>query len=619
MTAREHSRKPRNKSRQAIPTAYLEYYQSAFALFHRELARSGYDPKEPHEVAGAFWSIVPPGTYDPDSARSIIRQYLSVVEQRLASLLSRHCIGYWLHAYRRLFPGSIGYDSSEATVLLVRGALEAAIQKYAQREACNGVGFSNEIDTKDVFNGLLLAPEFEGLRKGLQISPQFVLTKFDVQSLRELYDCEKLGFEIWRCGATLRILGKGARLRVDPTNSRYFGDERTDELDTLVSKYDSRQGYWAASASGTVFSREFATAEHMKGGVILPTYNVGNIPAKEFNEFFKSFNLKMAESSRLNFAWVPLNFPSYYHAHEPLAGAFASHVGIRLEWLMAVINALSLRVVHCWNEDRSYLLRTWQRGYEGPYAKDYVEREIRHFLPFSVKALKLPVDAGDIDVLATIGYLELREDKRARIDPSTAGPHFVFLPHGDRLFIDYAWIHRLLHNLFYGVQLDDQNFKGDALEIAVRAGHSALPIGPCKALSGEQRQIDAAFIRGDTLVIAECRAFAYSFGIERGDPIAIRYRTQKLEKALNDIDHKARWLAGNPRGTNYDIRKMRRIIPIAVTPFVEFIPSTHSHYWLSEQLPRVLTPFELRQALSENTIEKIAEYSPNEVRIPSES
>jgi len=127
-----------------------------------------------------------------------------------------------------------------------------------------------------------------------------------------------------------------------------------------------------------------------------------------------------------------------------------------------------------------------------------------------------------------------------------------------------------------------------------------LPLGPCESYEGEKRQVDAAFEFEDRLVIVECRAVGRSIGFERGNPEAIQFRQRVIEKALGDVDEKARWLARHPVGRNYDIRRFRTIIPVAVTPFVEFVPSLNPRYWLTEQLPRVLTPGELKEALDKN-------------------
>ena len=123
--------------------------------------------------------------------------------------------------------------------------------------------------------------------------------------------------------------------------------------------------------------------------------------------------------------------------------------------------------------------------------------------------------------------------------------------------------------------------------------------------NGERKQIDASFGIGNTLIIVECKAVGMSIGFNRGDPTSIRYRNERIDSALADIDEKARWLANNPIGTNYDISSFSAIVPLVVTPFVEYIPSIHSRNWLKDEMPRVLSPREFKQALENNEFANI--------------
>jgi hypothetical protein len=607
--------RPGRRRQPRKPFVYFEYYQIPFQLFHQDLEHWGYDPSLAPDVVRTFWGIVPPGLYEGESAREIMLRYMELVEKTLALHLSQHSVGYWLHAYRRLAPGHVSAYKDDQTTLLTRAVLEAAFQKYGSLAPCDGVGLSNEIEMTAVFKGLLMEPRLAFIREALQQKPQLVLTNFDSGSLRKLYNCERLALEIWRAGAALRIIGKGAGLIVDPSDSHGFRDNRSDELHKLVMQYDERQGHFQSSATGTVFLNPTADRGG-HGGFLIAQYNVAQIPAQQFNDLFKRLKFELSVPGVLNFFWAPFNLQGYLESHQPLAEAFALQAGVRLECVLGVLGALCARMLAGWMNDRSQVLRFWQRGYEGPHSRDYVMREIGMFLPAALKYLSIQMEAADVDLVKVIRFLELTEEKRSRIDPGVYGPHSVFLPYGtDRLFIDYAWIGRVLFNLFFGIELSDQNFKGEALEKHVRAGKSILPVGPCKSLDRTRKQVDAAFEAGDTLIISECRAFALSVGFDRGDPEAIRYRTDRIDKALNDVDEKARWLAKNPRGTNYDILRFRKILPVVVTPFVEYIPSRKETYWLSDNLPRVLSPMEIREALANGSFNAAAETTPNAVRI----
>lgn len=596
-------RKRKGKTPVSLPKpllkVLLEYHQIPFALFHKELRAQGYDSSAHHDVARSFWSVVPPGVYDPFEAKPILEKYLHVLEREISAPLTRHSIAYWLHSYRRLFPGGTGDNPAPHTIAIVRGTVEAAIQKYGTLELCSGVGFTHEIDTGSVFSGLLMHPKLETLRNNLQLHNQLVLTKFDVNALRELYEIEKLAYEVWRTSAALRIVAKGAALVVDPFHPGGFYDSRSDELDELVRRYDVRHGGFGASATGTTFD----PVGDSRGTLFIGRYNVNSVKISDLQPFLHSFGLELENDFPTNFVWAPFNFGRYCKAHLPFADAFAVKHGTRLEWIFACVGALLWRVFILWREDPHTLFRHLQRSYEGPYLRSYIEQEIEGFLEAAIDWLDLPLRAKAVGIPATLGFLELTSEKQVDINLRTRGPMSPLLPcTSNRLFIDYCWIFEMLYNLFFEVTPEDQNFKGDALEEIVRQGGSVLPIGPCRALNGEEKQVDAAFDLNPALVIVECRAFARSFGVDLGDSRAIEYRNEKVLAALNEVDSKARWLASSPSGSNYDISRFKMILPVVVTPFVEYLPSLSSFYWLNEEFPRVMTPDELSEAMGRDSL-----------------
>jgi hypothetical protein len=301
--------------------------------------------------------------------------------------------------------------------------------------------------------------------------------------------------------------------------------------------------------------------------------------------------------------WDLFNLKEYRKAHLPFATPFYEKYGVPLDAVLAVVAALLSRILYLWQYDGiSTFTRFHQRAYEGPCHKKFIQDEISHFIPVACKMLEIHeslITSGNIE--EAIKFWELDISKRVDIDLSYSGPHYLFLPiQNDQFFIDYAWIFRRLHDLFVGVWIPDQNFKGDALENAVRKGKSILPTKPCIANTGEKRQIDYAAACGSHLVIAECKAVGMSIDFDRGNPQAIKHRTDNVvELGLSQVDDKAKWLAAHPVGANYDITAYDYILPVVVSPFVEFTPSQDTRYWVSKDIPRVLTPKEFESLLND--------------------
>lgn len=577
----------------------IDYYQPAFALLHSHLLESGFPFWKPHPIRERFWSLVPDGTREPEWGRAIVSKYLVSIESELKNILSKHSIAYWLHAYRRLLPRPIGEDRTPQTVIWVRSILEAACQKYSSSTPCDGVGISGQIPDESILSGLLMHPDLSVFLEQLHKTPQLVLTKFDSFSLAELYQAEKLAYEAWKAGAVLRALGKGAPFVVGKEPIDFF-DGRNEELETLFAHYDRRGHGFDVSATGTVFF-ESPGSEH--GTIFLPRYDVDEISKQIPAKFWELFGLRFVEPFVPNFIWFPVNFRAYIKAHEPFAADFELQKGIPLASIFATLGALALEVSVVWKDIHGRVLHYWKRAYIGPEKRSNIIALIDKYLPLSISMFGLNISPPSVDVSKVVDFLSLTQGKKNLIDVSLGGPHSVFVPYdNERIFIDYAWITEILRHLFYGVKVADQNFKGGALEFYVHQGASALPTGELKGKDGQSKQIDAAFAVGKYLVVVECRAKAYSLGMLRGDPVAIQYRIDLINTLLSEADAKAQWLAKHPIGTNYDISKYSHILPLAVSPFAEFIPTLDSRYWIKPEIPRVLTPEELRGVLKKQIV-----------------
>ena len=415
--------------------------------------------------------------------------------------------------------------------------------------------------------------------------------------------------------AQLRTVGKGAPLIVTDGNE-WVADDRSDDLDFLVTHFDRRELGFSTSATGTVFAGDLDT----KGVILLPQWNAKQTSFEDLQPIFEWF-LKAPLAtpdprSAPNFVWSPVNITAFYNAHKPFSQPFRERNGVALESIIAVIAALIDHLYVTWTRIPLYFLRMWQRAYDAPGKPDDIKRWIREFIPIAIKLNDLPFEASAVDVDAAFAYLSLTDAFRSQIDIAYGGPHAVFIPNGsDQVFIDYAYLIPRLHYLFFGVTLADQNFKGAALETFTHRGASVMPTGALRATDGTSRQVDAAFGLDETLVICECRAVARSLAVERGSRQALDYRKQLIERTLTDIDEKAVWLQEHPAGSNYDISCYQWIMPIGVTPFTEFIHSRDARFWLDDQIPRVLSPGELREAIDDGSLSTAVTLSPNRLKL----
>jgi hypothetical protein len=585
----------------------FDYYQPAFELFHAHADVISLS-KDPHPQRASYWKLVPPGPYNGSAAIELLRAYAGTVERELETTLSENSIAYYLHLYRRLAPEPIVPEDAPATTMNVRATLEAAVQKYARAGLCSRVGDSSVVGAGKILNGILLtmgAPK--EYISSLARTPQLVLTDFGPRQLKDFYVLEKLAYEMWRTYALLRSVSKGAYLIVTEDRD-LVGDARSDTLDELIRSFDERHRGMSTSAAGAFFG---SSLKKGSGFVLMPVYNVNHNRWGDFEriiEHYMKARILNASIERPNFVWLPFDIRSFYAVHGAFESEFLLVHGCTIESVLLVITSLLVRAEYMWSHDNA-LPRHWLRAYDGPNSRDLWLSEIEIFLPAAVRVL----DAGPTPTRgvleAVFDFLSFAQAARDRLDVGLGGPHGVFLPCGDKYYADYAWLLRRLYRLFHGLSRTDQNFKGDVLERAVRSRPCVLPTTACRAHDGTSKQVDASFDLGDTLVIVECKAKGWSLGVERGDLAAVAERNRHIIEILRQVDEKARWLAARPIGRNYDLRKFRYILPIGVSPFVEFIPHKTPYWWLTDSLPRVMTPDELERAIQDGVLLKSAQNS----------
>jgi hypothetical protein len=589
------------------------YHDQTFEKLHRQLWEEKNLPHNPPIIRVLYWSGISKGEYIGDKALRLLDSYLEILENKFSHIMRKQSIAYWLHLSRRIRPDSISYDKRSNTILAARAVFDAALQKYGKTLLCNKIAQSADIPEATILRGELMTDNginkmiLEEIRK----QSQLVLTDFSIDDLKLYYELEMCAFECYKAIAIRRAIGKGSVLLVN-LDSESFQENRVGSFVKLISIYDKRLEHAApiSSATATVYIKKVSTE---LGVILLPQYNIEHTKLSKFSKILlELFDIESHENSKdvcTNFIWKPINLLEYYERHKPFDNAFLKKNGVSLSEFIAIIGTLSLMAVNTWVSSFSSFWHFWQRGYNGPGLIKEVLFSIKEGLPHAIQHLGLNIKAEDIDVEKVVSFLSHNVRAVSKISLCPSGPFSVFLPAGDdRVFIDYPMIMETLYYLFHGIDIQDQSFKGKFLENYLKSTEPVLP-RICKLDKAHKKEIDNSFGIGSTLVIVECKCNSMSLAFLKGDAGAVNYRKEKIEDAFKQVDDKAIWLSKHPIGRNYNISKYRKILPIVVTPFVEYVHSLNKRYWLSEELPRVLIPNELNRILSDGrTLTKIEKY-----------
>jgi hypothetical protein len=568
----------------------LDYYQRPFYFISRQITKEIL--KQPHSKRKSYWSLVPEREYDYLQSKQLILGYLNVITKEIKSIVSSKSVMYWLHLSRRILPGASGKNTSQLTVGITRKIIDSAIEKYGKEQFCECIGLFEDIDISKVFDGLLLGDSFEYERELLESLPrQLILTKFNQSNMLEYYTLEKLAYEVWKCGATLRALGKGAKIMVSHSEEDYFFELRTPELDFLIENYDARGFSFITTRKGVVLESE---GDSYYEKLLIPVYNIANDKVDFFNSIFKNVGIPMSFGNDMvsNFIPIPYPFRGFYINNKPLFGAFFKKYNVEVVSVLTVVTALVFKIFYnLFHEKKTGMIKPlFLRGYQGPYLEGEVLSEIVHYKKVAFLELGLSKEEEE-KVNIKEGYDFLRLENRNIIDLLFSAPMKLFLPVSeDRVIIDYSKISQILDDLMFEVRINNENFKGELFELITNKSISILPTNLCKSFNNSTKQVDYAMSVNGILVICECKLKENSIGYYKGNIESIQQRRLNvIEKSINEVNEKALWLAQNPIGKNYDVSMYKFILSVGLSAFKEFTPSKNKRYWISDTIPRVLT------------------------------
>ena len=119
-----------------------------------------------------------------------------------------------------------------------------------------------------------------------------------------------------------------------------------------------------------------------------------------------------------------------------------------------------------------------------------------------------------------------------------------------------------------------------------------------KGIDGTFKEIDVSFYDKNVLFILELKCIKRSLSYITGDFKALKYRKDKFTQALKDVDDKTNWILNHKEGHNFKLPDFINIIvPVVISPFIEYIWDVDDHYWICSNVPRICTITELFELL----------------------
>ena len=602
----------------------IDYHHPLFLYLSEDLI-DGFQSKRDkvvNEIIGFYtsmFSVRSPLTYF--EASRFIKNLQDRIEAEIKKIVSKKSVYYWLHLYRRIPPVSSIASESEITVWLYRNIAECSFIKYGSTKIGSELIYSNKPNIPDhqIASGNLT----KAMKKYQKESYRpfktngVFLGEFNSKELMEMYVIERMCFEFWHTTVCIRRLSKGGTLFV--RNYLYYV-QNNEEVDLLVKIHDEReknQSYFVSTTGMLLQEQDIG----ISGVAFFPQYNIQQLSCSDY-PYQKFFGLQEDYPDNEgkpfipNFIWHLFNFDYYYRLHSFLQLDFRNYYGYSLEAFVTtiylVVKRLMYLVIEDTNNKNTIVRNLMQRAYSFQGSEDNFIGDLESINSYDRLSSIPDYKIERKELKKVIDNLKLNEKDLLKISLSTLGPRKLFIPSFEGGFIiDYSAIHSILFTHMHLVPCEEGTkgplFEDAVIEILLKEN---LPLWErkkkLKHQDGTSKEIDASIIFNNILFLFELKANRISLGSLAGYRESLDFRIEKMKGALKQVDNKADWLSTHRKGTNYELPEtVNIIVPIVISPFVEYIWSIDDSLWLNSSTPRVCTPSEVKDILTEEIAKDI--------------
>jgi hypothetical protein len=319
-----------------------------------------------------------------------------------------------------------------------------------------------------------------------------------------------------------------------------------------------------------------------------------------------------------NFIFLPIDMYIYYLRHRFLSAVFVREYGFSLECFVQCTMALFYLTIAKSVETHGLVGSEFmQRAYMAYTSLEKIAHDIHSAIRGMAKLFANIPQIGAYhatidDIYTFLKQFTLNPAQRENVDLATRSPRpLIIETWPGNYLVDYSALLSILLSAlnFEGTEwtVKGSVFEDYVIEELTSKGFKLWERQKTlKARDGTQKEIDVSFLLGTAMFVCECRSISMSRAYERSEKDALKFRRAKFESALDDCDNLAGWLSRHRFGANFRVpQSIDIIVPVAVSPFVEYIWSVDESLWLTEEIPRVCTPDELGSITDRDILSEI--------------
>lgn len=564
-----------------------------------------------------------------DAAWQIFRNYLDVIEQRIAEIVHRHSPSFWFHLHRRLRPMLAKFHedkTDDTTVLLVRRIAELAYAKHGDLDRSDDLGPIARTRLETFLDGAWYEATARALGSKLKAKKQYqaikrtqqvVMTDFRVSDLCDVFGVEGLCYEYWWVSAVMRAIGKGSIVKWDATgvpSLRYkdtgvnplcfdFYDQRNAEKG---GGFQTRLGTWIDEAEKPE-KIDATRREQIHFAQFTPNPDLKEYPI--WNRQTKSIGRGYGAT---NFGIGTFSLASFKSENGFMAEPFKKKHGVELDAVLFAVWAASFFGTYSGLISRlptaeqrvDRTMSNWSnllfRGYS---IVSYNQNQLAKEAVWWAKQLKLERIFSIDEAREGIEFISLNSAAQKNIGLWSGGKRPILIPSMNALMIDLAAVIPFLYTIFFGLKKVPQ-VGGETFENSVRTALRTRKFDICMQgelhwPSGNPREVDAGVRIGSRLLLIECFSYELPLDYEVGKPSVFEKRKAFIRDKVDQAQTLAERIAKEPKGTNFDVSWAEVIDWRVVSPFVEFAWHLNEPLFDEAGLPRVLQVRELMDYLTD--------------------
>lgn len=542
------------------------------------------------------------------SSIEILKAKIDLCEKLIKEVATKHNTYDMLFWSRRLAPYNI-FNVSEMSVMLYKEIQALSIYKYG-------------ISVEDIYNDENLGTFPINLKDFFTIDSKLALEKIKKNKLpvsisnliSDVIRIEILSYIFLNYTQFYRIANKNGILKFERKHSKIL-HSLTYEQQYLIDLYDERLVHAnILSNTGAYINDSIKNQEDQNTfcplfqlnvdlKTKLPVYNPKN---EHYRKTFKNDNDKIEFAP--NYLLAGINLKNVYSFLCLFDEEFKLKYNFTVEDFVVFLAFLGRKVVSNIIESLNFQIHIFNRAYTtmdynlDTLGKDYIDNYKNIYE--NITGVKFDNrDLVKVNQNEIIKKFLLESSDKNEIDLWTRGPKKILYQLSENLMVfDYTGLTDIISYTCKELTMVDGetgnkraiSFEDELVSKVLSVyGHKKTWINRKVIYSKNgQKEIDASFIIDDVLFLLEAKAINVSFGYDKGDQKALKYRIDKMKSAIKELISKTDFIKKNRKELNPTLpNDINYICPIVISSYPEYIWEKTEDLFLSEEkkIPRILT------------------------------